>query len=353
MKHLLPIILMQTLSAAASDCGGFESPDIQQLIKTSMSLAHYMTDEGHKNMRKFPSEQQKKVGPARMIPIDPAKGVSDYRTTGKIKILSPTGEDVGHGTGFKISGSCVLTSAHLLYNQKHAEVKENGRNIYRNSIQFIWNDSSTVRDAEIFYQMTEEGIDFKYKDGKPEFNADSDLVVLRLRSSVDSKKYYSDPYYEKLNILSPAEIIEGMNFELGRRIRCVGLPYYKISKSYGSCKGSDFLWQHDDARVFEWDKLQGLGTASNVASGSGMSGGHCSLKDVPTGKIGQVFAVVQGGWDVWGFDRAHNPLMPDVYFRDREYINGNATHLSLLHVLNQRMTQELGFGLGQIVQKCK
>ena len=354
MKSLIIILtLIQVVGFQVEACSGLNEPEIKALIDDSNSLEKFLTDAKFPKMVQVSKEDQKSMSAARMIPLsqNDENYSSDYQTTGRVEISSPNGDEIGYGTGFKISGSCVMVSAHVLYNQFHPQVEQNGKKVYKNKVKFVrgLGGKKQVQDAEIFFQMTEQGTDFNYdENGKPKFYGDNDLIILRLKNPNKANGYHSDPYYKNLKVLSPAQVVKGMNTDLGKQIRCVGLPYYKTSKEYGSCKGSDFLWHQDNARVFEQNLSQGkLGMASNVAAGPGMSGGHCALKDSKSAD-NSVFAVVANGF----MGNLNSPTMPDVNF-EGDYAGGSARYLSLLNVLDRRMTKELGFGLDKIKEKCK
>lgn len=123
------------------------------------------------------------------------------------------------------------------------------------------------------------------------------------------------------------------------------------SQKFGSCKGSDFKWKQENARVFADDVDAEHGVYTNAVTSEGMSGGPCYLNESSDKeKSKKIFGIVANGY---GADSEGNLKMPRLKFDKNNYRSGNVRYIGLLHVLDQRLKTELGYGLDKISENCK
>lgn len=342
---ILVLILVKVSSAVA--CEGIGSEAMQALVASAKSMKKYVVGDANfsKIRATVPVKIQKKLNEAGMEPIDfsDPKHHLDYQVLGDIEV--DTFDDKGNkgtaiGSAVKIGKSCIITSAHTLYQSMKQEMSEDNQGSFDKTIKFNRGHGKDAKSftASVFFQMTKPGIDYVAKEGKRLFHGHNDLVVLKLNN-------HSDNYFRKISVMKPEQVVNNSNPQLGKEMMCQGSPYYKTSKTYGSCKGSDYRWKQENARVFEDDLSDEKGGMStNVASGPGMSGGPCYLNDNPN----EVFALVSNGFH----GTETSPTLPNLEFGGN-YAGGNARYVSLFHVLDERMKSELGYGLDEISEKCK
>lgn len=338
---ILTLILTQVSKVNA--CDGISEPAIQKVIAAAKSIEDFYVEDSEyrSNTSEISIDTQKKMSAASMVPINfsEQKHKLDYYSLGNITYKTKmNGQDYNiSGSAVKIGKRCVLTSAHTLYGNLSQSISPNNNGQFDKQITFTRgnNDASNTFNASVFFQMTTSS-DYKIENNKRVFKGHNDLVILKLDRG--------DDYYKKVKVVSPEEIQNGMDIEVGKKISCHGSPSYQVNKKYGSCKGSDFRWKQENARIFE-DDVYESGLITNLASTPGMSGGPCYMNESPD----NVFAVVSNGFH--GSDLAH-PIMPNVKFEGQNYATGDARYLSLLHVLDKRMKSELGYGLDQITDKC-
>lgn len=345
MKTLIIILtLIQVLSTKSRACD-YNNDEIKETVKLADKVSDLLGDDSKYailDQHYEPSIQKKKAYYA-MKPINPAELEKqiEYNTVGNVTISGSNGSRPGSGTGVKIGKSCILTSAHNLYHSADVSVDNEEFNRFNGKIQFSRGGNSNLGtvNAKVFFKMTEENKDFEIgTDEKGNliriFKGHNDLVILQLEKA--------DHNYKKVAVRTP-ESFSALNPEMGEKITCQGLPIHAVEKTYGNCSGNQFLWEQKNARIFTNHMKKGLST--NLASTKGMSGGSCSLNVKPD----EVFAIVSNGFSVDAFG---NYVMPNLKFSKGNIENGAASYLSLLHILDQRMKKELGYGLDKIVEKC-
>lgn len=345
MKTLLIIlIIIQVLNTQSRACD-YNNEVIRRVITLADEVQNLLGDDSRyvKISEDYTSEIQKIKASRAMKPIDPESSIKEieYKTVGNVTVLGDNGRLVGNGTGVKIGRSCVLTSAHILFESPEVPVDNSEFNEFQGKIKFARGGNSKLGsvNAKVLFKMTDENVDFQIgKDSKGMekrvFKGHNDLVILKLEKA--------DNNFKKVAVRTP-ESFHSLNPEMGEKITCQGLPSHVVEKTYGNCPGNNFLWEQKNARIFKNHSKYGLST--NLASSEGMSGGSCSLNNKPD----EVFAVVSNGFSR---DKKENLIMPNLKFSDGNIENGAARYLSLFHVLNQRMIRELGYGLDRIVENC-
>jgi hypothetical protein len=238
----------------------------------------------------------------------------------------------------------------------YQEMDSGNKGSFNGNIKFVLGSGKDKKGikAAVFFQMTKKGLDLEeenkelievkngYKIKKinktRRFFGHTDLVLLKLDN-------YQDDNYKKTYVIDPESLFSGVDEEVGLKISCHGSPVHMTEKKYGSCDGKELKWKQENARIFS-DSSYKSGVVSNVAATFGMSGGPCYLNNNPD----QVFGIVANGYIT---DSEGNIVMPNLNFDNGNFSAGDARHIGLLHVLDQRLKAELGFGLDQISENCK
>ncbi len=363
MKALILLLgLMPMVSNASSACSIVENEDLSAVIEAAAEVKAMVESDSDylKIGRKFSPKAQKEINSAALEPIDfnEDKHKLDYYTLGNIEVETKDvngSRGIATGSAIKIGKSCVLTTAHTLYESGYQEMQSSNKGEFTGNIVFIVGSGNDAKrhKASVFFQMTKEGVDFKiinYKetrvaDGferivkKRVFPGHHDLIILRLEN-------YSDQYFKRILVVNPKKLFNGVNEDTGIKISCHGSPIHMTSQTYSSCKGSDFKWKQENARVFADDARSLNGVYTNAVASEGMSGGPCYLSSEP----GQVFGLLSSGRMR---DHKNNLELPDIKFDKQNYISGNVRYVGLLHVLDERLKAELGYGLDKIPENCK
>lgn len=334
------------LISTASTCGGFIEPAISRLIRIAQQGKWSVVPDSKfiKSGETFKRDLQKQLNASMMQPIDFEDPLHklDYRVLGQVLVqtVNPLGQPVvSSGSAVKVGKSCVVTSAHTLYESARQQITSDNAGPFDRDIHFVrglGKEAQAFR-AQIFFQMTKPEVDYKERRGRRMFYGHSDIVLLKLVE-------HSDEFFKTITAVSPDRLAKDVNPHLGRLMTCMGSPYYKTAVAYGSCAGSEFRWKQENARVFK-DDIHGGGVFSNLAAGPGMSGGPCYLNDTPA----SVFAIVQGGF---GDSDPLVPSIPNLFLGD-DYAGADATYLSLFHLLEQRLQIERGLAISQIAEMCK
>lgn len=363
MKALILILgLMPMVSNASSACSIVDNEDLSAVIEAAAEVKAMVSSDSDylKIGRKFSPKAQKEINSAALEPIDfsDEKHRLDYYTLGNVEVETKDvdgSRGVATGSAIKIGKSCVLTTAHTLYSSGYQEMQSSNKGEFTGNILFIVGSGNDAKrhKASVFFQMTKEGVDFKAEnyreirvaDGferiirKRNFPGHHDLVLLRLEN-------YGDQYFKNTFVVNPIKFFKGVDEELGVKVSCHGSPIHMTSKIFGSCKGSDFKWKQENARVFADDHSSKYGVYTNAVTSEGMSGGPCYLNESPN----KVFGLVVNGQLR---DHKGNLKYPDIKFNTHNYKSGDVRYIGLLHVLNERLKAELGYGLDNIPENCR
>lgn len=363
MKALILLLsLMPMASSASSVCSIVDNEDLSAVIEAAAEVkAMVESDRDYlKIERKFSPKVQKEINAAALEPINfnDDKHKLDYYTLGNIEVETKDvngSRGIATGSAIKIGKSCVLTTAHTLYESGYQEMQSSNKGEFTGNIVFIVGSGNDAKrhKASVFFQMTKDGVDFKTRnhieisvaDGfkrivkKRVFPGHHDLIILRLEN-------YSDQYFKRILVVNPKNLFNGVNEDIGIKISCHGSPIHMTSQTYSSCKGSDFKWKQENARVFADDARSLNGVYTNAVASEGMSGGPCYLNSEP----GQVFGLLSSGRMR---DHKNNLELPDIKFDKHNYISGNVRYVGLLHVLDERLKAEFGYGLDKIPENCK
>lgn len=363
MKALIVMLsLMPMVSSASSVCSIVDNEDLSAVIEAAAEVKAMVESDSDylKIGRKFSSKAQKEINAAALEPInfDEEKHRLDYYTLGNVEVETKDvdgSRGIGTGSAIKIGKSCVLTTAHTLYGSGYQEMQSSNKGEFTGNIVFIVGSGNDAKrhKASVFFQMAKEGVDFKTEnyreirvpDGferivrKRNFPGHHDLILLRLEN-------YSDQYFKKTLAVNPIDFFKGVNEEIGKKISCHGSPINMTSRTYGSCKGSDLKWKQENARVFADDPISKNGVYTNAVTSEGMSGGPCYLNEYPN----KVFGLVANGRLR---DNKGNLKYPDIKFNTYNYLSGDVRYIGLLHVLNERLKAELGYGLDKISEHCR
>lgn len=362
MKALILILsLILVASNNSNACNLAQDKELRKLSEMADEVTKLVeNDEDYKNIGDLPADQQEHYSSLAMKPID----FKDNKTLGDIKVET-LGNDglsrgISSGSGVKIGRSCVLTTAHVLYGSGYQEISSEHNGKFNGKIKFILGTGENKRtmDASVFFQMTTPNVDYYTKETKKTFIIKGKKVVKTIKERI----FYghndpiilkldngADDNYRKVDVVTPEELFSDASFdiEVGRKISCQGSPTHvaELLKKT-SCKASDIKWEQNNARIFSDDDITTRnGIISNVASSEGMSGGPCYLNDNPD----YVFGVVANGHTK---DSNGKTLMPLIKFKDKNFAAGNASHIGLLHKLDERLKEKLHYGLKDIAEKC-
>lgn len=345
MKTIIIILtLIQVLSTQSRACD-YNNEAIRRVILLADEVESLLGDDSrYESISSDYKPKIQKIKASRaMKPINPTNqdGQIEYNTVGNVVISSSNGGQLRIGSGFKIGKSCVITSAHVLFESLDVSVNDRDYNEFNGKIKFERGGNSGLGsvNAKVFFKMTNEKEDFELKtlNGNKQvraFKGHNDLVILKLEKADDN--------FKKIAVRDPKSF-SSINPNIGEKISCQGSPSHAVDKTYGNCSGAEFLWEQKNARIF--DNHQKYGLSTNLASSAGMSGGSCLLNNKPE----EVFAVVSSG-----FSEAINGkyIMPNLKFSEGNIENGAARYLSLFHILDKRMKKELGYGLDKIADNC-
>lgn len=328
-------------------CNGLEEPEIKEVIAAAKELAEFVSDD-----KKFPaiknmsSEDQKAANAqAAMQPIDftEAKHRIDRYALGSMVIESNVkgGTQELNGSAYKISRSCIVTAAHVLYPTTNQEMSKTNREIFNGKIKFAVGEGAERKEmtASVFFQMTDSG-DYSIRDGERHFKGNSDIVILKLDN-------YEDKYFKPIKVLTSEELLFGVDKKIGRKIICMGSPSHMTKKMFGACSGANFKWKQENARIFEEDTYTTrLGVRSNLASSPGMSGGACFLAQ----DTSQLISIVTSGYST---DKNGQFEMPNINFESTDTAEKNGRYIATFDLLDKRMKTELGYGLKDLDKHCK
>jgi hypothetical protein len=363
MKTLTLIIsLMLAVSNNSNACEIAGNEVLSSIIEAAAEVKAMVENDNDylKIGNKFSSKSQEGINAAALEPINfnEEKHRLDYYTLGNIEFIGKDkygSSGLALGSAIKVGKSCVLTTAHTFYDSGFQEMQSSNQGEFKGNIAFVIGSGKDAKKhkASVYFQMTKEGIDFKTEnyreitvaDGterlvrKRNFYGHHDLILLRLEN-------YSDQYFKKTLVINPKKLFNGVDEEVGKKISCHGSPVHMTSQTYGSCKGSDLKWKQENARVFADDINSASGVYTNTVTSEGMSGGPCYLNE----NSEYVFGLVSGG-----YIRTHKGELkfPEIKFNTHNYQSGNVRYIGLLHVLDERLKAELGYGLDKISENCK
>lgn len=331
----------------AQSCKGLDEPEIKEVIAAARELAEFVEDD-----EKFPAiknmssaDQKAANAQAAMQPIDftEEKHRIDRYALGEVVIESNVngGTQRLRGSAYKISRSCIVTAAHVLYPTTKQEMSEKNKAAYNGTIKFIrGNGTEKIENyAAIYFQMT-KNYDYTLLRGARLFKGNSDIVILKLYN-------YHDNYFKAAKVHSPEELLKNVVPEVGRKVTCMGSPSHMTQKTYGNCSGSDFKWKQDNARIFSKDiSLMENGIVTNAALSPGMSGGACYLAEEPNQVIGL-------GVNGHNYDENRRLAMPNINLESKDSINMNVRHIATFDKLDERMKSELGYRIHDLDKYCK
>jgi|GEM_PF-1860101 len=349
LKNLfLATLFAPFVAQAASACKGLDEPEIKDVIAAARELAEFVeSDEKFPSIKDMSSEDQKAANlQAAMQPIDfsdPKHRIDRY-ALGDVVVESKVegGTQTLQGSGYKISRSCVVTAAHVLYPTTKQQMSEQNRAAYNGKISFVRGDGQEKQEipATVFFQMTKSD-DYGVFREERFFKGASDIVVLRLSET--------DNYFKPVTVTSPGDLLRNVDYKIGRKITCMGSPSHMTQKKFGNCKGGDFKWKQENARIFPLKDFKiryERGIITNLAASPGMSGGVCYL-------VGDASKII--GISVSGVQRDDdgNLVMPNINLESRDTPNRNLRHIAPFDVLDKRMKAELGYGLKDLDKHCK
>lgn len=331
----------------AQSCKGLDEPEIKEVIAAARELAEFVEDD-----EKFPAikdmssaDQKAANAQAAMQPIDftEKKHRIDRYALGDLVIESNVqgGTQRNQGSAYKISRSCIVTAAHVLYPTTNQEMSDKNKAGYNGKITFergIGPEKEEI-PASVFFQMTKPH-DYLLVKNERQFKGNSDIVVLRLNN-------YQDNYFKKIKVVSPEQLLINVDPKVGRKIICMGSPSHMTQKSYGACNGTDFKWKQENARIFSKDiTILESGVVTNSAFSPGMSGGVCFLAE----DFNQVVGLAVNGYLL---DRYGELAMPNINLESTDNVNKNVRHIATFNKLNERMKSELGYGIQDLDRHCK
>lgn len=333
--------------ATADVCKGLDEPEIKEVIAAARELAEFVEDD-----KKFAAikemstvDQRAANAQAAMQPIDftEEKHRIDQYALGDLLIESNIqgGTQRLQGSAYKISRSCIVTAAHVLYPTTNQEMSAENKTAYNGKIKFVRGSATEKMEtsASVFFQMTKKD-DFIIDGEKRHFKGNSDIVVLRLNN-------YQDNYFKKIKVVSPKQLLIDVDPKVGRKITCMGSPSHMTQKSYGACNGTDFKWKQENARIFSKDiTTLEFGVLTNSAFSPGMSGGVCFLAE----DVNQVVGLAVNGFIV---DRDGKLVMPNINLESTDSVNKYVRHIATFNKLNERMKSELGYGINDLDKHCK
>lgn len=347
LKSLFLATLFAPLVAqGASACKGLDEPEIKDVIAAARELAEFVeSDEKFPSIKDMSSEDQKAANlQAAMQPIDfsDLKHRIDRYALGDVVVESKVegGTQTLQGSGYKISRSCVVTAAHVLYPTINQQMSEKNRAAYNGKISFVRGDGQEKQEtpATVFFQMTKSD-DYRMVSGERRFKGSSDIVVLRLSEA--------DNYFKPVTVISPDNLLKNVDSRVGRKISCMGSPSHMTQKKYGNCNGTEFKWKQENARIFSEDiSSMKLGVRTNLAGTHGMSGGSCFFVDIPS----QVIGLFLNGYQS---SEIRFSTMPNINLESTDTNAKNIRHIATFDLLNERMKAELGYGLKDLDQQCK
>ena len=347
LKNLFLATLFAPLVAqGASACKGLDEPEIKDVIAAARELAEFVeSDEGFPAIKNMSSKNQKAANlQAAMQPIDfsdPKHRIDRY-ALGDVIIESNIegGTQKWQGSGYKVSRSCVVTAAHVLYPTTKQQMSEQNRAAYNGKISFVRGRGQEKQEipATVFFQMTKSD-DYRIDSGERRFKGASDIVVLRLSES--------DSYFKPVTVISPDDLLRNVDYQVGRKITCMGSPSHMTQKKYGNCNGNDFKWKQENARIFAEDiSSSELGIKTNLAASPEASGGVCYL----TEDSGKIIGIAVNGF---GSDKYGNLAMPNINFQSTDTLEKNVRHIATFDVLDKQMKAEFGYGLKDLDKHCK
>lgn len=346
MKALITILTLILITAQNSKaCKGFQEPEVKDVVASAQELSDFVSDDANfTSLKEMSSEDQKQTNLKQaMQPVDfsTKQHEIDAMAMGDLMVESNTsrGVETARGSAYKIGKSCIVTASHVLYGSADQEMSDTNRAKYNGKIKFVRAGDKKEMNASVFFQMTKKD-DYKVIDGNRHFKGHSDIVILKLDN-------YSDNNYKKVKVTNSSELLKNVNPAIGKKITCMGSPSHMTEKNFGSCKGSDFQWKQENARIFKEDESKrNLGIITNAAFSPGMSGGACFLAE----NTNELIGIAVNGYMT---NNQNELVMPDVEFSNGAYTSKNARHIATFHQLDQRMRNELGFGLDQLNNFCK
>lgn len=346
---ILALLCASTLpiTGNAQSCKGLDEPEIKEVIAAARELAEFVEDD-----EKFPAikgmssaDQKATNAQAAMQPIDftEEKHRIDRYALGDLVIESNVqgGTQRLQGSAYKVSRSCIVTAAHVLYPTTNQEMSEKNKAAYNGKITFVRGMGPEKKEipASVFFQMTKPQ-DYRLLSNKRKFKGRSDIVVLKLDN-------YSDNYFKPIRPFTTEILLKGVHIDVGKKITCMGSPSHMTMRIFGRCSGENFKWKQENARIFfEYEFSRQPGIFSNVAATPGMSGGVCFLENRPS----EIIAIVASGYLL---DSNGNPAMPNISFRSTDFDEKNMRFVATFDLLDSRMKAELGFGLQDLDKHCK
>jgi len=342
----LAILFAPVVAQGASACKGLDEPEIKDVIAAARELAEFVeSDEKFPSIKDMSSEDQKAANlQAAMQPIDfsePRHRIDRY-ALGDVVVESKVdgGTQTLQGSGYKISRSCLVTAAHVLYPTTKQQMSEQNRAVYNGKISFVRGDGQEKQEilATVFFQMTKPD-DYRIVDKERHFKGGSDILVLRLSEA--------DNYFKPVTVISPDDLLKNVDRRVGRKITCMGSPSHMTKKKYGNCDGTEFKWKQENARFFSKDiTLDYSGLVTNLVASPGLSGGVCHFPEDSSKIIGMA---VNG----YILDKHGNLAMPNINFQSTDTIYYNTRHIAPFNLLDKRMKAELGYGLKDLDKHCK
>lgn len=142
---ILSLLCASTLPTTvnAQSCKGLDEPEIKEVIAAARELAEFVEDD-----EKFPAikdmssaDQKAANAQAAMQPIDftEEKHRIDRYALGDVVIeMNVTGGiQRNQGSAYKISRSCIVTAAHVLYPTTNQEMSAENKAVYNGKIKFV------------------------------------------------------------------------------------------------------------------------------------------------------------------------------------------------------------------------
>lgn len=328
-------------------CNGLEEPEIKEVIAAAKELAEFVSDDKKFTAIKNMSSEDQKAANAQaaMQPINFSEKQHkiDEFALGNLIVESNANGEMQEiiGTAYKISRSCIVTAAHILYPTTNQLISKNNREIYNGKIKFVTGNGDNKNEilASVFFQMTNNSENAVF-EGERRFKGYNDIVILKLYNHQDS-------HFKTIKVASPEQLLNNVDPKIGRKITCMGSPSHMTKKTFGTCSGANFKWKQENARIFHEDPFSTkLGIRTNAAFSPGMSGGPCFLAE----DTSQVVGLAVNGFLT---DKKGNLVMPNINLESTDTAEKNVRHMATFNQLDERMKAELGYGLKDLDKHCK
>lgn len=345
---ILALLCASTLppEVNAQYCKGLDEPEIKEVIAAARELAEFVEDdEKFPAIKNMSSANQKAANAqAAMQPIDftEEKHRIDRYALGEVVIESKVKGVTQklQGSAYKVSRSCIVTAAHVLYPTTNQEMSKENKAAYNGKITFVRGTGPEKEEipASVFFQMTKPQ-DYLLVNNERHFKARSDITILRLDK-------YSDNYFKPIRIFTTEDLLKNIDYRVGKKITCIGSPSHMTLRVFGGCKGSEFKWKQENARIFQKDITRfEMGIVSNLFASPGMSGGVCYLASNPNEIIGV-------GVNGFILDDNGNLSIPNINFQSTDTINFHVRHIAIFDLIDLRMREELGYGIMDLDEHC-